>query len=188
MAWEIDAVHSEARFSVRQMASSDTIRGRFNAVRGYLHVDEQMPAHSWVDVEVGAASIDTGDEECDAHLRSKDVLDVAEYPTITFKSGRVEHVVGREYNVSGELTMHGVTRLVTFDARFEDHSDADGAGGVGGLGHAALTARATIDYRDFGVPRAGAAVEGQNAGRDLVGIEIDLALVSRHAESMSSLA
>lgn len=171
MAWEIDAAHSQARFSVRQMASN-TIRGRFNAVRGYLHVDEQRPAHSWVDVEVDAASLDTGDEECDGRLRSKAALDVAEYPTITFKSVRVDHAASQDYKVSGELTVHGVTKLVTFDADFQEPRDSNGAR------HAALTARTTINWGDLRVPGATSAVAGHIAVGELVRIEIDLALVS----------
>ena len=179
MAWEIDVVHSQARFSARQTASN-TIRGRFKEVRGYLHVDEQNPMHSWVDVEVNAASIDTGDEDCDARLRSKEVLDVVEYPTITLKSVRVHHAVGQEYEVSGELTMHGVTRLVNFDAGFQEHSDSNGAR------HAALTARTKINCRDFGVPDAASAVASQIAAGELIRIELDLALVSHQSGSERS--
>src|SRR6266852_6226445 len=100
MAWEIDAAHSHARFSIRQMGAS-AIRGQFKAMGGYVHVDENNPSHSWVDVAVDAGSIDTGDAQRDTRLRSTDVLDAADYATITFKSVRVEHVVSRDYKVSG---------------------------------------------------------------------------------------
>lgn len=167
MAWEIDAIHSQARFSVRRLASS-VIQGQFSSVRGYLHVDGQQPAHSWIDVEVDAASVNTDDADYDARLRSKDVLDVEAYPTITFKSVRVDQVAGREYTVSGELTVHGVTRLVTFDAGFQEPSDSKEAQ------LAALTARTTINCRDFGVLVAALPVADQIALDESVKIEIAL--------------
>src|SRR5258706_585385 len=100
MAWEIDATHSHARFSIRQMGAS-AIQGQFKAMSGYVYVDEINPSHSWVDVAVDATSIDTGDAQRDSRLRSTDVLDVAAYATITFKSVRVEHIVSQDYKVSG---------------------------------------------------------------------------------------
>ena len=172
MAWEIDAVHSEARFSVRRLASS-TVRGRFNSVRGYLHVDEETPAHSWVDVEVDAASVDSGDTDLDARLRSRDALAVTEYPTITFKSLRVDHLGGQEYTISGELTVHGVTREVTFDATFQ------GTGGSTEPRYAALTASTAIGCRDFGLAGTQPTAASQFAAGELAKIGIDLALVSR---------
>jgi polyisoprenoid-binding protein YceI len=176
MAWEIDAVHSEARFSVRRMASSP-VRGRFHDVRGYLHVDEETPPHSWVDVEVDAASIDTGDADYDARLRSLDALDVAEHPTITFKSFRVDHRGGQEYTVSGELTVHGVTREVAFDATFQGNGDANEPG------YATLTASTTINCTQFGLTGTLSPEADRLGAGNLVRIGIDLALVSREPES-----
>jgi polyisoprenoid-binding protein YceI len=175
MAWEIDAVHSEVRFSVRRMASSP-VRGRFHNVRGYLHVDEETPAHSWVDVAVEVASLDTGNADYDARLRSRDALNVAEYPTITFKSFRVDHRGGQEYAVTGELTVHGMTREVAFDATFQGNGDANEPR------YATLTASTTINCRQFGLTGTLAPEAGQLAAGDLARIGIDLALVSREPE------
>src|SRR5260221_8420686 len=142
MAWEIDAAYSHARFSIRQMGAG-AIQGQFKAMSGYVYVDEFNLSHSWVDVAVDAASIDTGDAQRDSRLRSKDVLDVAAYATITFKSVRVEHIVSQDYKVSGDLTMRGVTMPVTFDAGFQGQDE-----GIG-VWRAALAAKARINWADF---------------------------------------
>jgi polyisoprenoid-binding protein YceI len=175
MAWEIDSEHSQAQFSVRRMASS-TIRGRFNGVRGYLHVDEQQPAHSWVDVEVDAASVDTGDAEWDARLRAKDALDVAEYPTIAFKSVRVDQRDCEAYKVGGELTVHGVTKEVTFDATFRESGDSNEPR------FAVLAASTTINCRDFGLTGTIPSTASQFGTGELARISIDLGLVPRKPE------
>src|SRR3978361_1715084 len=99
MAWESAPAHSQATFSVRHMMIS-TVKGHFNVLSGHLHIDEQNPANSWVDAQVDAASVDTRDERRDGHLRSPDFFDAEHYPTINFKSTKVEHVGGNEYNVT----------------------------------------------------------------------------------------
>ena len=171
MAWEIDAVHSRARFSVRQ-TTARPIRGRFDAIRGSVNVDDENPMHSWVDATVDAASIDTGSVERDARLRSGAVLDAAAYHSITFKSNRVERVAGQDYTVSGELTMHGATHLVHFDAGFDAH------GGVSGVRRPALTARATLNCADFGLASGTTGTTRQPVPGEVGAVEIDLTLVS----------
>jgi polyisoprenoid-binding protein YceI len=171
MAWEIDAIHSHARFSFRQ-TTAKPIRGRFDAIRGYLFIDQENPMHSWVDAEVDAASIDTGSVERDARLRSGAVLDAAAYPSITFKSNRVEHVAGQDYTLSGELAMHGATQLVRFDAGFDEH------GGVSEVRCPALTARASLNCADFGLASGTAGATRQPVPGEAGAVEIDLTLVS----------
>lgn len=175
MAWEIDALHSQALFSVRQMARN-TIQGRFSAVHGYLHVDGQNPPHSWIDLAIDAASVNTGDVTFDSRLRSKDMLDVAEYPTITFKSVRVSHVVSRDYQVTGELTIHGVTKLVTFDVGFEESRDVSDGSRL-----AVLTARTHINGRDYGVRDVVFPAARWPGMAEAISIEIMLALVSHES-------
>lgn len=168
MAWEIDAVHSQVRFSVRQLTGG-TVQGRFNAIHGYVHIDEQTPSHSWVDADIDTTSLDIMCDACDAPVQSADLINPAEYPTITFKSVRVEHITNREYKVSGELTMHGATRLVTFDATFDDLSDVDN------VSYAVLTARAKINRRDFGLIWGSLAKSGQDVLGDIVTFEFEFA-------------
>src|SRR5436305_10147161 len=118
MAWEIDPVHSQAAFVVKHMMFA-TVRGHFKVLSGHLHIDEQNPHNSWVDAQVDAASVDTRDERRDGHLKSPDFFDVEKYPTLTFKSTKVEHTGGNEYNVSGDLTIHGETHPVTLKAEYD---------------------------------------------------------------------
>lgn len=180
MAWEIDATHSHARFSIRQMGAS-AIQGQFKAISGYVRVDEINPSHSWVDVALDAASIDTGDAQRDSRLRSTDVLDVAAYATITFKSVRVEHIVSQDYKVTGDLTMRGVTRPVTFDAGFQGRDEGHG------VRRAALVAKARINWADFSGTGLPVAEADQLDAGHAVSIDIDLALVQREADIQRSI-
>src|SRR5437667_12629597 len=90
MAWEIDPAHSLASFSAKHMMFT-TVRGRFKVLSGQLHIDEQNLMNSSVDAKVDVESIDTGDPNRDAHLRSPDFFDAEKYPTLNFKSIKIEH-------------------------------------------------------------------------------------------------
>jgi len=171
MNWEIDPTHSHMSFAIRVMSVSTT-RGRFHALRGHLSIDEQNPANSWVEAEVDAASIDTHNKLRDAHLRSATFFAVKQYPTITFQSTHVEHVDGQDYRVTGNLTLHGVTKPITFDVAYRSQSTLMGA-------RTGLTAKATINRNDFGVGR-GAAV--QFVASSMVTIEIELEAVQQAVE------
>jgi len=171
MIWQIDPTHSHVSFAVRVLSVSTT-RGRFHALRGHLHIDEQNPANSWVEAEVEAASIDTRNKLRDAHLRSAAFFAVKQYPTITFQSTQVEHAGGQDYKVTGNLTMHGVTKLIIFDVAYRDQGALRGA-------RTGLRAKASITRTDFGVGR-GAAV--QLAASSMVTIEIELEAVQQAVE------
>ena len=112
--WEIDPSHSTIGFSIKHMMFA-TVHGRFGGFRGTIRFDRDRPDDAEVEVEIDAATIDTGITKRDDHLRSADFFDVATYPTITFRSTRVEPVqpVRRDrWLVVGDLTMSGVTRSV----------------------------------------------------------------------------
>jgi polyisoprenoid-binding protein YceI len=177
MNWQIDPTHSHLSFAIRVL-SVTTTRGRFHALRGYLHIDEQNPANSWVEAEVDASSIDTHNKLRDAHLRSAAFFAVKQYPTITFQSTHVEHVDGQGYKVIGNLNMHGVTKPITFDVAYRGQSTLVGA-------RTGLTAKATINRNDFGVGR-GAAV--QLAASSIATIEIDLEAVQQAVEVREAVA
>jgi polyisoprenoid-binding protein YceI len=116
--WQIDPAHSEIQFVARHMMIAK-VRGRFREFEGWLDVAERLEDSS-VEVVIHAASIDTGDEQRDAHLRSPDFLDVERFPQITFRSTSV--APGRDpdrYVVVGDLSIRGVTRPVTLDVELE---------------------------------------------------------------------
>jgi len=159
--WAFDLVHSSVNFTVRHMVVSK-VRGRFTKWDGSLAMDERDPAGGAVEVTIDAASIDTGVDQRDQHLRSPDFFDVAQFPQITFKSTRVEAVGAGALKVSGDLTMHGVTKPVVLDVEYAG-SAKDPWGGV----RAGFSARVTIDRKDFGLTynqllETGGVVVGEN--------------------------
>jgi len=176
MSWEIDASHSQATFSVKHMMVS-TVRGHFKVLSGHLQIDEQNPQNSWVEAQVDTASIDTRDERRDGHLRSADFFDVQTYPTITFKSTKVERISGNEYNVTGDLTMHGVTRPVTFKAEYLGQGK-----NPWGLMVAGLSAKTKINRKDWGLNWNQTLETGGWLVSEDVTIEIDLETVQKPAE------
>ncbi len=143
-AWQIDPAHSLLEFSVRHMMVS-TVKGRFSQLRGSITDVADDPTRSSVEVVVDAASISTGDVNRDGHLRSADFLDVEQYPTITFTSRRIQGS-RHEFTLTGDLTMHGVTRQVTLDVTLN---------GVGtnpyGKTVAGFSAETKINRKDWGL-------------------------------------
>src|SRR5262249_1443992 len=117
MRWQIDATHSQVAFAVKHMVIS-TVRGNFITVRGNLEFDDAHPENASVEAEADVNSINTRDKNRDAHLLSPDFFDAQKYPVISFKSTKVEHAGGNDYNVTGDLTLHGVTRPVVFDVEY----------------------------------------------------------------------
>src|SRR3954464_7232905 len=109
--YTIDPAHSGAHFTVRHMMITN-VRGGFKKVTGTVVYDPETPAASTVQADIDAASISTNDDQRDAHLRSGDFLDVEHFPAITFRSTSVEPDGEGEWNVPGDLTIHGVTRPV----------------------------------------------------------------------------
>jgi polyisoprenoid-binding protein YceI len=139
----IDPSHSEVGFSVRHMMVSK-VRGRFSDVAGTVVIADD-PLASSVEVTINTASIDTGDEKRDAHLRSGDFFDVERYPSLTYRSTKVVPA-GRQWLVEGDLTLNGVTRKVPLTVSFEGAA-TDPWGGV----RAGFSARAELDREDFGL-------------------------------------
>jgi polyisoprenoid-binding protein YceI len=117
MKWEFDVYHSSVTFTIRHMMSK--VRGQMNIKEGWLEVDNDNLGTAKVDVVLDAASIDTGVEMRDNHLRSADGhFDVANYPTISFKSQRIEGTDPSKFKVIGDLTIHGITKEVALSASF----------------------------------------------------------------------
>jgi polyisoprenoid-binding protein YceI len=143
--WTVDPAHSSAAFEVKHMMIS-TVRGHFREFDGRLDAAEDDPSHSRVEGSAKAASIDTGDADRDAHLRSPEFFDVGRYPEIRFVSTRIEHQVAGTYRVFGDLTIRDVTREVEFQASVE---------GVGedpwGNERVGIRVRGTVNRTDFGL-------------------------------------
>ncbi len=177
MIWNIDPTHSHVSFAIRVMGITTT-KGHFNALRGQLSLDEQNPASSWVEAEVEAASIDTNNRLRDAHLRSAAFFAVKKYPTIVFSSTKVEHVGGQDYKVTGNLTLHGVTKPVTFDVTYRGQRSIMGA-------PTSLTAKAKVNRHDFGL---GQGMAVQFAASEMATIEIDLEAVQAPAQAREAVA
>ena len=146
--WNIDASHSLVEFSAKHMMIT-TVKGHFADVRGAITVNETNPDQSKVEVEFAAASIDTRAEQRDGHLRSPDFLDVEKYPTVSFRSRRVEGArpePGDNFRVVGDLTIRDVTREITLDVTYEGRG-RDPWGGD----RISFSADTKIDRRDFGL-------------------------------------
>ena len=146
--WTIDPIHSTIGFSIKHMLVA-TVHGRFDGFRGTIRLDDNHPDDAAVEVEIDAASIDTGIKKRDAHLRSADFFDVAAYPTIAFRGMRGEPAspLRRErWRVAGELTMHGVSRPVELAVE-----QSGGGPDLWDVEVASFAATATISRKDFGV-------------------------------------
>lgn len=146
--WEIDSAHTLVQFSAKHMMIT-TVKGAFQNVKGTIHADERNPDRSRAEVEIPTASIDTRVQARDEHLRSADFLEVEEYPTITFRSRRIEGAhakPGEKFKVIGDLTIKDVTREVTLDAVYEGRGK-DPWGGE----RVSFSATTRIDRRDFGL-------------------------------------
>ena len=143
--WRIDASHTSVGFAVRHMMIS-TVRGHFGAVDGTVRADPNDWTRSSIEVSIQADSIDTREEKRDAHLRSADFFDAEKYPTITFKSTRIEAAGSNRYRVTGDLTIRGVTKPVTLDVTDEGRGK-DPWGGE----RAGFSASGTVDRLEFGL-------------------------------------
>lgn len=143
--WQIDPAHSAASFAVRHMGIS-TVRGSFTKTAGTVKYDPSDPKNDAVDVTIDAASVDTRVDMRDNDLRSDHFFDVQKFPTITFKSTKVEAAGTDKLKVTGDLTIHGVTKSVTLAVEGPT-KPVD----MHGKQHAGVTATTTVDRRDFGM-------------------------------------
>jgi polyisoprenoid-binding protein YceI len=144
--WTLDPPHSNVQFSVRHMMLSN-VRGEFTKVSGTVEGDPGAPAAATISATIDAASINTREPKRDEHLKSADFLDVAQFPTITFKSKRIEPAGSGKFKVTGDLTLHGVTKEVVLDVSDLTPPVKDPMGKT----RAGATASTKIDRKDFGV-------------------------------------
>ncbi len=117
--YTIDAAHSNVKFWVRHFGIS-RVHGTFSGVSGTVSYDPANPEATVVEASIDVSTVNTGVADRDGHLKSPDFFDVATYPTFTFKSKSVTKVEDGEFKVTGDLTLHGVTKEVTFDAEVSE--------------------------------------------------------------------
>jgi polyisoprenoid-binding protein YceI len=153
--WKIDPNHTASQFSVKHLGIS-TVRGVFQKTTGTVIYVLADPSKTRIDATIDAASVDTRVEKRDNDLRSPNFLDVAKYPTITFKSTHVEPAGAGKMKVTGDLTIHGVTKQVVLDVDGPS-APVDAMGGQR-MGAEATT---TINRKDFGVNGAPSMVGDQ---------------------------
>ncbi len=169
--FKIDPAHSEADFSIKHMAVS-TVHGSFHAVAGTIKFDAANPAKSSVEATIDVTSVDTGVAARDGHLKSPDFFDTAKFPTMTFKSTSVAKT-GSGYAVTGDLTMHGVTKSVVLALEAPGKPQVDAKGKA----HRGFVATTSLNRQDFGLKWGGNLPSGDAMLGDDVKIEIDLEAV-----------
>lgn len=145
MAWEIDTAHSVIEFSAKHMMVT-SVKGRFTKFSGKIDIDEANPAASLVDVTIDTNSVSTNDEKRDGHLRSPDFFDVEHYPTITYKSTRVEQLDDEHARVFGDLTIKGVSHPVTLEVTREGETK-----NMRGERLMGFSVRTAINRKDWGL-------------------------------------
>lgn len=170
--YTIDSAHSGAHFTVRHMMITN-VRGAFRNIKGTVVYDAQNPANSSVEAEIEAATIDTRESQRDAHLRSADFLDVEKFPAITFRSTDVAAAGEGEWKVTGDLTIHGVTRPVVLSVDGPAPEGKDPWGNV----RSGASATTRIKRSDFGLTWNAALETGGFLVGDELKIELELALV-----------
>ena len=174
--WQIDPMHSAAQFSVRHLAIS-SVRGGFSNVKGTVSFDDKDVGKSTVDVTIDVSTVDTREPDRDKDLRSDKFFDVAQYPTMTFKSKKVEQVAAGKLKVTGDLTIRGVTKEVVLDVEGPTAPVKDPWGNQ----RAAVNATTKINRQDFGVKWNATMDNGGVVVGDEVSITIDAEMIQKGA-------
>lgn len=182
MSWNIDPAHSEIQFSVRHMMLSK-VRGQFDRFHGSINFDEFDPENSTVEVEIEAASINTGEPQRDAHLRAADFLNADEYPALKFKSTRIELLKGNRARLFGDLTIRYVPREVVLDVEYRgQHKSPYGTINAG------FSAATRISRKDWGLTWNVALETGGVLVSDEIDISIEVELVRQPEAELQAVA
>jgi polyisoprenoid-binding protein YceI len=172
--WQIDSSHTSVEFTVRHMMISN-VKGQFQKTTGTITANGNDPASAKIDVTIDASSVDTRVERRDAHLKSPDFLDVAKFPTITFKSTKVEADGPGKWKVTGDLTIHGVTKPVVLEVEGSGEPIHDPMGNT----RAGASATMKIKRSDFGLIWNKALETGGVLVGDEVAISIDVEAIKQ---------
>ena len=167
ITWKLDPAHSSAEFKVRHMMISN-VKGSFSGLTGDLTEHTVDSSLSFIEAAVPLATVSTGDPQRDGHLKSADFFDIEKFPQMTFKSTRVAKNGNESYSVTGDLTIHGVTKPVTFAVEGPTAPGKDPWGNT----RIGVSASAKINRKDFGL-NWNAALE---TGGFLVGEDVQITI------------
>jgi polyisoprenoid-binding protein YceI len=172
--WVIDASHSNAGFTVKHMMITN-VRGEFTKLEGKVSWDPSKPEATQIEATIDVASISTREEKRDGHLKSPDFLDAVAFPTITFKSKSVKAKNKEELSVTGDLSIHGVTKEVVLEVEGPSAPSTDPFGNV----RLGATATTKIKRDDFGLTWNAALETGGVLVGNEVKITIDISLIKQ---------
>ena len=167
--WQIDPAHANAQFTVRHLSISN-VSGQFNKMSGTIQLDDKDVTKSSVNATIDVSSVDTRDTTRDNDLKSDHFFDVAKYPTMTFTSTQIEGAGPGKLKMTGNLTLHGVTKVVTFDVDGPSDAITDPWKNQ----RRGASATTTINRRDFGITTYPAAAIG-----DEVKITLDIEFIKK---------
>jgi len=175
--WKLDPKHTAAQFSVKHMGIS-TVRGAFSKVEGTIEYDDQDVSKSTVNVTIDVTTVDTREPARDKDLRSDHFFDVEHFPTMTFKSRKVEQVAAGKLKVTGDLTIRGSTKEVVLDVDGPSAPIKDSWGNQ----WSAINATTKINRQDFGVKWNATLDNGGVVVSDDVNINIDAEMTKQPAK------
>jgi polyisoprenoid-binding protein YceI len=175
-AWKIDPVHSAAHFSVRHLMISN-VRGEFTQISGAAVLDPADLTKSSIEVTINSASLNTREPQRDEHLRSADFFDVANHPTITFRSKKIAKATDEFYKLTGDLTIRGTTKEVVLDVEGPTPPVKDPWGNI----RVGVTATTKLNRKDFGLAWNALTETGGLVVGDEVKIEIETELIQQAA-------
>ncbi|WP_224364121.1 YceI family protein [Hyalangium versicolor] len=174
--WDADPAHSTSTFTVKHMMITN-VTGAFGKTEATINVDDKDITKSTVTATIDASTIDTREPKRDAHLKSPDFFDVEKFPSITFKSKKVEKAGEGKLKVTGDLTLHGVTKEVALDVTGPTSEVKDPWGNT----RSGVTASTKLNRKDFGLNWNKTLETGGVLVGDEVSVVLDLSLIKKAA-------
>jgi polyisoprenoid-binding protein YceI len=172
--WSIDPEHSEIGFKVRHLMVSN-VKGRFEKYSGTIDINDKDISKSKVEVNIDTNSINTNVQKRDEHLRSADFFDVAKFPTMTFASKKIATAGKNKLKVTGDLTLHGITRQVVLDVEGPTKESKDPWGSI----RRGATATTKINRKDFGLAWNAALETGGVVVGDEITITLEIEMIKK---------